>query len=202
LPHSTINTFVIPPKSAKAFKVKKDQTFRIIDVKGGQPGDLVAFNLHDHHESLGQARTRVENQSCSVTAGHSIWTRTIPPEVMLTITKNTKTRHDLLYTPCCRYALQKRFNLDDNGCFENLLAALEPYGLQANDIPDPLNLFFNVNLTPDGKLNIGDHSSPAGDTFEAIAVMDCLMAVSTCPVPIPDRTHSEFIIEILRPPPR
>jgi len=51
--------FMISPRSAKCFIVNKEETIRITDVNGKQPGDFVAFNLEDPSERFPQARTRV-----------------------------------------------------------------------------------------------------------------------------------------------
>lgn len=186
----------IPPTSAAAFTVTGNQTIRITDIQGGQPGDFVAWNADDLSEHFSQSRTRVENRSCTVTAGNSLWTNAIPPRIMFQITRDTAGNHDLLYTPCCRYALQKRFAISRSGCLENLAQALKPWKIAATDIPDPLNLFFNVNVAPDSRLSIGHHSSQAGDCMELRAEIDALVAISTCAVPIEGRPNSGFIVDV------
>lgn len=186
----------IPPMSARAFTVEQGETVRIVDVEGGQPGDLVAFNLHDLSEHFSQSRTRVENHTCSVTTGHRLWTNTLPPKIMFTITEDSAGDHDLLYTPCCRYALETRFKLSRDGCHEHLAKALAPWNISLQEIPDPLNLFFSVNVESDGTLSIGKHRSLPGDYIELRAEMDCLAAISTCSVPLEEKSNSGFTIEI------
>lgn len=186
----------VAPMSAEAFTVAEGQTLRIVDVAGGQPGDFVAFNRHDLAERFSQSRTRVENRTCTVTAGHQLWTNVLPPRVMFTITEDTAEGHDLLYTPCCRYALEARFGVSRDGCHENLARALGPWGLSLPDVPDPLNLFFNVTIAGDGRLTIGKHRSRPGDRVVLRAEMDCLVAVSTCSVPIEGKVSSGYTIEV------
>ena len=189
----------IPPMSARAFFVAKGERLRIIDEKGGQPGDLVAFNAQDLAERFSQSRTRVENRASRITQGHTLWTNAVPPRIMLTILANTSGHHDLLYTPCNRYALEKRFGVSRDGCQEHLADSLAPWGIKLRDIPDPLSLFFNVVTNATGALSIGDHQSKPGDFIEMRAEMDCLVAVSTCSVPIHGRTNSGFAIYIASP---
>ena len=110
--------------------VRAGETVRIVDLEGKQPGDPVAFKTDDFAVKLSQARTRVENQRVAVTQGHALWTNTFPPEVMFTITEDTYGTHDLLYPPCCRYALEKRFGVSRDGCLEHLAKALEPWGVK------------------------------------------------------------------------
>ena len=177
----------IPPASAEAFVVEAGQTVRIVDVAGGQAGDFVALVRDDLRVRFSQSRTRVENASCRLTTGHSLWTNTQPPEVMFTIAADTAGAHSLLYSPCCRYALRKRFGLDGEGCLEHLAAALAPWGLSADDVPDPLSLFFDVALQPDGAMSIAHMTSPPGAMLQLRAEIAALVAVSTCPVPRPGK---------------
>ena len=187
----------VGPASAEAFAVPKGRIVRIADTAGGQPGDFVAFNSHDLSERFSQARTRVEERTCVITAGNRLWTNRLPPRVMFVVAQNNAGPHDLLYTPCCRYALETRFGVSRDGCQENLAKALAPWGLSILDVPDPLNLFFNVIVSPEGKLTIGAHRSEPGTSISLRAEMDCLVAVSACAVPIKGRSNSGFTIEEL-----
>lgn len=195
----TGNELVIPPMSARAFPVSAGQIVRIVDVRGKQPGDFVAFDAGDLSVKLSPARTRVENQRVAVTAGHTLWTNAFPPKVMFTIVRDTHGSHDLLYPPCCRYALEKRFGVQRDGCLENLAAALTPWAVRPHEIPDPLNLFFGVRVDGDGRLGIAEPTSKPGSAIELRAEMDCVVAVATCAVPLPGRDNSEYHITILEP---
>jgi len=186
----------VGPASAEAFTVQQGRTVRIVDTAGGQPGDFVAFNSHDLSERFSQARTRVEERTVVITAGNRLWTNALPPRAMFLVEQNTAGPHDLLYTPCCRHALETRFGVSKDGCQENLAGALAPWGLSILDVPDPLNLFFNVTVSPEGKLAIGAHRSAPGSSISLRAEMDCLVAVSACAVPIEGRANSGFTVEV------
>ena len=187
----------VPPMSAAAFVADAGQTVRITDVQGRQAGDFVALSAADLSMKLSQARTRVENGKVAVTAGDTLWTNTFPPEVMFTIVGDTYGAHDLLYPPCCRYALEKRFGVSHDGCLENLARALEPWAVRPRDIPDPLNLFFHVSVDDAGGMVVDQPTSATGASIELKAEMDCIVAVSTCAVPAADRDNTEYRIEIL-----
>ena len=188
---------IVPPMSAKAFSVSTGQTVRVIDIDGRQPGDFVAFKADDFAVSVSQARSRVENQRVTVTQGHSLWTNRFPPEIIFTIVQDTHGAHDLLYTPCCRYALETRFGVSRDGCLEQLVKALEPWGVKPHEVPDPLNLFFDVAVDGVGGMEIRRPASIPGSSIELKASMDCVVAISTCSVSSPDRENSEYQIEIL-----
>jgi len=182
--------------SAGAFVVKAGQVVRITDIEGGQPGDLVAFKSTDLSVKLSQARTRVENGRIALTAGHQLWTNHFPPEVMLTIIEDTGGPHDLLYPPCCRYALEKRFGVSRNGCLENLVKALRKWHVKPHEVPDPLNLFFCVAVDNKDRMRIGKSASREGSSIVLKAEMDCVVAVSTCAVPLEGRKNSGYRITV------
>lgn len=196
---SVVRHLDIPPLSAHAFPLDKGCSLRITDIKGGQPGDLVAFQRSNLAVRFSQARTRVENRSVTLTAGGALWSNTQPPQVMLRITEDTAGGHDLLYAPCCRYALEKRFGVSRQGCLEHLGQALAPWHVGPLDMPDPLNLFFHVVISPGGELAIGQHLSAPGSHVTLLAETDCLIAVSTCSVPLKGKANSGFTVEILAP---
>jgi uncharacterized protein YcgI (DUF1989 family) len=188
---------IVPPMSAKAFSVSTGQIVRVIDIDGRQPGDFVTFKADDFAVSMSQARSRVENQRVAVTQGHSLWTNTFPPEIIFTIVRDTHGAHDLLYTPCCRYALETRFGVSRDGCLEQLVQALEPWGVKPHEVPDPLNLFFDVAVDGAGGMEIRRPASVPGSSIELKAAMDCVVAISTCSVSSADRENSAYQIEIL-----
>ena len=180
--------------SARAFTVSDGQTVRVVDVEGRQPGDLVAFKADDLGVKLSQARTRVESHKVAVTKGDSLWTNTFPPQVMFTITGDTYGSHDLLYPPCCRYALEKRFGVSCDGCLENLAKALKPWNVKPGEIPDPLNLFFRVSVDDAGNMKVRESASAPGSSIDLKAEMNCIVAVSTCSVPLAAKANSGYRI--------
>lgn len=190
---------VVPPRAARAFVVAAGWTLRIVDVSGRQAGDLVALKADDLSVKLSQARTRVENGKVALSAGDSLWTNTLPPRVMATITRDTFGSHDLLYPPCCRYALEKRFGVSCDGCLEHLAQALAPWGVQAHAVPDPLNLFFAVGVDDAGRMAVREPHSQPGSVIELRMDMDCIVAVSTCAVPQAGREHSAYHVQVLEP---
>ena len=193
---STCQEIIVPPTSGRAFTARRGQTVRITDIGGRQPGNLVAFKSADLGVVLSQSRTRVENGRVAVTRGDSLWTNTFPPEVLLTITGDSFGSHDLLYPPCCRYALEKRFDVAADGCLENLATALSAWEVELHEIPDPLNLFFRVSVDAVGGMAVQAPTSEAGCSIALRAEMDCVVAVSTCAVPFQGTEPSDYLVEI------
>jgi uncharacterized protein YcgI (DUF1989 family) len=194
------SSLTIPPMSARAFTLRAGQCLTIADPAGRQPGDLVAFRADDLAVHFSQARTRVEHRRIALGTGDRLWTNTFPPEVMLTIVRSTHGTHDLLYPPCCRYALAMRFGVDRDGCVEHLAQALAPWGIAPAAVPDPLNLFFTVTVDGAGGMAVQPPSSPPGSELVLQAHMDCLLAIATCSVPFAGREPSGYTLTITDPP--
>lgn len=194
-----VRELTVAPCSGLALVVAAGQVLRIVDPVGGQPGDLVAFRADDLSIRFSQARTRVEHRCVAVTRGHGLWSNQPVPEVLLEIVEDTAGPHDLLYTPCCRYALVKRFGVDREGCLEHLVQALAPWQVAPHEIPDPLNLFFRVAVDGAGAMRVSRPATPPGSAIALRAVVPCLIAIATCAVPFPDRESSGYQLHLLTP---
>ena len=171
--------FIIDPKSARAFFVKKGQRLQIIDVEGKQVGDFIAYNSDNPREKLSQSRTRAFPMRVDLRIGDKLYSDRDNP--MFTLSKDTCGRHDLIWQPCSRWVYQNRFAVDQDGCTELLAKALVDFGFDQIDPVDPFNVFMNTLVHPDGRIEILESASKPGDVVELTAEMNCLCALSTCP---------------------
>jgi uncharacterized protein YcgI (DUF1989 family) len=94
-------------------------------------------------------------------------------------------RHDMLYAACdpARYALLGAVP-SHRSCAGNLAEALRGRGLQMTAVPQPLNIFMDVRVEPDGTLVSAPASSRPGDYIAFRATQDCLVVLSSCPMDI------------------
>jgi len=68
------------------------------------------------------------------------------------------------------------------GCFEIVSEVIAPYGIAPEDIPDPFNIFLNLQYDCDEKKWVTrEPVTRPGDYIEFRADMDCLAAISKCP---------------------
>jgi uncharacterized protein YcgI (DUF1989 family) len=85
-------------------------------------------------------------------------------------------------------------------CQENLQRALVGFGIDQPVAPQPVNLFMNIPIEPDGRLGWQPARSKAGDAVTLRAAIDCVVAVSACPqdlVPINGRGPTPILLEVL-----
>jgi uncharacterized protein YcgI (DUF1989 family) len=175
---------IIPERSGTAFRMARGETLVVVDPRGEQVSDLLAFNADDLDEVISSGRTLDYAETIRLTAGHSLYSNR--SRVMLEIVTDTVGRHDFLLTPCS-YDTFHHFYPDlppHRGCFGNLAAALEPYGVQPDRIPVAFNCFMNVPIDGEtGKLRVLPPISKAGDSITFRAAMDLVIGLTACSAP-------------------
>lgn len=184
----------MPGKSGFAFEVKHGQSFRIVDLEGQQVADMAVFNLHSKGEKLSTSfsRTRYVPKDVGtyiprdkLQEGDVLLSTLCRP--LLTIIKETAEKkgvHDVHNRMCNRYLYEVMLGLGPlDGCHEIISKAVAPYGIKPEDVPDTLDI--NMNYIHDCTKHQWICELPvsrAGDYVEFRAEMDCLVAVSICPM--------------------
>ena len=174
----------IPERSGDAFRLSAGQLLTVIDPRGVQVADLLAYNAEDLAEVISSGRTLDYAETIYLTTGNLLYSNRSRP--MLTIVEDTVGRHDFLLTPCS-YDTFHHFYPDlppHRGCFGNLAAALEPYGVKPDMIPTAFNCFMNVTVDgATGKLDVLPPISKAGDHIVLRAEMDLIIGLTACSAP-------------------
>lgn len=170
---------MVPAAGGLAVRLKQGQRLRILDVEGGQTGDLVAYSA-DGAERLSNGRTFDYGGKIYVSTGDVLWSDRSNP--MLTIVADEVGRHDMLYAACSREMYRLQYDAHDHpNCHDNLGAALRELGIDPCFLPTPLNLFMNVEVDPEGRLAIVAPRTRRGASMTLRAEMDLAVAVSACP---------------------
>ena len=155
----------IEPRTGTAIELSKGQVLTVIDPEGGQVSDLLAVSRADPAEILSNGRTFDYEE-----------------RIMLTILEDTAPAHDFLLTPCSKDTF-RHFYPDKpvhRGCFGNLAEALEPYGIEPDDITTAFNVFMNVPVASDGALSVDPPQSPPGTFTRFRADMDLVIGLTAC----------------------
>lgn len=186
-----IESFRVPIRTGKAWKVPAGHIFRITTPEGPQVGDLNIWNAHDPRERLWASRTR-QLQSAHVSTYDRLWSTLPFMRPLVTITDDSLAGygvdehggrvHDLLGTRCDPYINKlltgKEF---DYHCHSNLTRAVLPYGLTEFDVHDVLNVFQCTGLNNDDQYFMKACPAKKDDYIEFFAEIDLLCAISTCP---------------------
>ena len=177
-------TIEIPERSGTAFRLSRGDRLTVIDPRGVQVADLLAFNADDVDEAISSGRTLDYAETIRLTTGHALYSNR--SNVMLEIVEDDVGVHDFLLTPCS-HATFAHFYPDlptHRGCFGNLAAALAPYGIGEDRIPVAFNCFMNVPVEgATGRLSVLPPVSKAGDRIMFRAAMDLIVGLTACSAP-------------------
>jgi hypothetical protein len=174
----------VPGGEGRGILVPAGQVVRVTDVRGGQVGDLFAFNQADPGEYASAEHTRPAIRKLFPRPGDPVLSNRRRP--ILTMVEDTSPgRHDMLYAACdpARYAALGA-PPGHRSCAVNLLQTLRAHEVVPLAVPQPLNVFMDVRPEPDGTLVSYPASSRAGDFVAFRAELDCLVVLSSCPMDI------------------
>lgn len=171
----------IAPRSGVAFLLRTGQRLRVIDPRGEQVADLIAFNRSDTQEYLSSGRTLDYASRLFLTTDDLLYSNRSRP--MFRIGEDRVRRHDFLLTPCSADTFRLIYGHEHphRGCHGNLAEALAPYGIAPDQIPVTFNVFMNVDVNGEtGELAVRPPRSQAGDYVDFVAQMDLIVGLTAC----------------------
>ncbi|WP_372730198.1 DUF1989 domain-containing protein [Novosphingobium sp.] len=171
----------IAPRTGIAFGLDAGQILRVIDPRGVQVSDLLAFAAEDVREVISAGRTFDYEETIRLTTGNVIWSNRSNP--MLEIIEDTVGCHDFLLTPCSEATFRHFYPTEPvhRGCFGNLAEALAPYGVEPDAIPVAFNIFMNVPVDgKTGRIEVLPPVSKAGDFVRLQAKRDLIIGLTAC----------------------
>lgn len=180
----SVMTERIEPRSGVAFAMEKGQLLTVIDVRGEQVADLVAFAADNHTEAISSGRSIDYASKIFLTTGDVLYSNFSHP--LLTIVEDTVGRHDFLLTPCSADTFRIIYGDREphRGCLGNLAEALELFGISADRIPTAFNVFMNVVVDgATGRIDVRPPLSKAGDHVTFRAEADLIIGLTACSAP-------------------
>jgi uncharacterized protein YcgI (DUF1989 family) len=192
---------LIPAGEGRAIRVAAGQQFRVIDVAGGQVGDLFAFIEGDVAEFMSMEHTRPSTRHMTPMPGDMLLTNRRQP--ILRFDDDTSPGvHDTLYAACDQERYRS-LGADDGhrSCAENLRLCMEQTIGTVVTEPQPFNVFMHVEVRANGDLVTHPASSAAGDAVTFTAQRAVVVALSSCPMDIINinASHiSDLAIEVER----
>lgn len=170
----------VPAGHGRTFEVRAGQYLTIIDTEGQQAADFVAVVLGDTREHLSPVHTRRALNSLFFTVGDHLYANTGEP--LLEVIADSIGVHDANVPACDPTRFSIDFGVDGHrNCLDNLHEGLAEYGVLAVNVPEPFNLFQNGPVTADGRMQVTDPKSQAGDHVVFKVLKDLVCAVSSCP---------------------
>jgi len=172
---------LIPPGEARVVDVFKGELVAVIDVRGQQVSDLMAWVMKDPGEYFSPAHTVSCLGRIQLKQGDKLCSNL--RRDLFEIIRDTVGHHDLV-VPCCDPQRYKRdFGLDDHpSCLQSIISALDSAG-KTLDAHGELtwNIFMNNELLPDGSIVTKEPTHKAGDHILLRALDDLTIAATSCP---------------------
>jgi uncharacterized protein YcgI (DUF1989 family) len=119
------------------------------------------------------AQTRVRNNSIMLELGMSLYSNR--DNALLQVIDDSVKRHDLLHP------LDASAARTGDGAEASLASRLAEFGIEADAIPDPVNLFMKVSILQRGAIEIQESLAEKGDSVMLLAACDGVVGIAALP---------------------
>ncbi len=179
-----VKRLLVPAGEGRGVRVIAGTAFRVVDVEGGQVGDLFAYSADDVSEYASASHTRPHIGRLFPLPGQAVMTNRRRPILEL-VEDHSPGHHDTLYAACDpeRYRLL-RVEGAHRSCAENLRESMAGLGFADVHVAQPLNVFMDVRVDASGELVRRPASSTPGDHLVFQALMQCYVVLSSCPMDV------------------
>jgi uncharacterized protein YcgI (DUF1989 family) len=187
-----LTDFVLGPKKATALELAPGQRLRITDIDGKQVVDLALWNRENLREKLSTSYSRSRffpepgsafKPRMQVREGD--WLMSTACRPMATVTRESpsvKGVHGVHHRMCNRFFYASHGKGMQDGCLEHIAAAISPWGLRLEDVPDSFDVFQNYPYDCErGHFTVLEPITQPGDFWEIRAELNLLVALSNCP---------------------
>lgn len=176
----------IPPGEGRAVTLRVGSRFAVVDLQGGQVGDLFAFASQDTFEFASASHTRSILGRLFPRPGEAIYANLRRP-ILLLEQDTSPGRHDTLYAACD----PRRYEMlgvsgPHRSCSINLEEAMVDYGGLKVPTPQPFNLFMDVALDAEGVTEVRTATSQPGDRLVFRTLGEVVVVLSSCPMDVYD----------------
>ena len=167
--------------SGAAWAVGAGTRLRVVDVEGGQTGDVFAVAADDHEDGLSNGRTFDYGETIRLSTGSVLYSRRSRP--LLRIVEDLAGAHDFLYAPCSQEMYEIGYGVTGPhpNCLATLTGSLAAFGVPPATVTIAFNVFMRVEVGADGALAIQPPEATAGRSITFEAERDLVVAVTSCP---------------------
>ncbi len=180
-----------------AIRVEAGQVLRITCPEGPQISDVCFWNADNPSERLWNDQT-LNQEGLYLTTFSRIWTNmpwyrplmTIIDDTVVTVSDGPpRSRHHTITAAHCNphnwfwtFGQSTTHEFVRYNCWSNLVKAIEPFGLRAEDVHDNLNLFQRIGYDPITFQGFSEPSNAvAGDHVDFYAELPSIVAATICP---------------------
>ncbi len=174
----------IPGGEGKAFVLPAGQAVKLVNTHGTQTVDAWALNRNDTSEYLSVEQTRRMLFNLFPRQGDLLWSNR-RNQLLCLEADSGGGRHDMLLA-CCDPWLYQHYGCPPGhrNCRDNYRGALFAAGFDATLVPNPLNLWMNVPVMDNARLDLCPPESRPGDFVVLRALADVVVVFSACPMDV------------------
>ena len=177
--------FRVDLATALAYEVKAGEYIQVIDVKGRQCSDFLAFNRGKLDRGLERGLDGVTTRTLMGNAYPSPGLQgkfyDVDMDPLVEVVRDTVGRHDTFALACTRKYYEDMGYPGHISCTENFNAEVTPYGIAERKGWEALNFFYNTGFDRDNVLFMDEPWSRPGDYVLLRAMTDLVCASSACP---------------------
>ncbi len=205
MPGKIVSELMVPAEYARAFRVDRGQTMRIIAVDGPQVGDMTVYNAHNYKEAYSADFSYLLNCRMGTGDAHQIqYLYSCQPwlSVMFEVTDDPVGDHWIMMGGRCNRTSYELMGVPYNGrsCQDNVAEAIRDFGMTEEDVADMFLLWMAVEYDERGRHHTVPSPVQKGQHIDMVARMDCLVALSACPASsvsnLNDGLNKPFKVEI------
>jgi len=174
-------TIEVPGYSGTSTLVKAGQYVRITDIEGQQVGDLFAISAEDNYEYLSPSVTRLNNLTIFPRVGECFFSNRDRP-ILTFLADYSAGPHDMLFASCNNAFFEAWGESNHSNCRDNYFKAAAEAGIAHKIKPDPVNLFQNTPVNPDGSISAFVTRTKAGEYVVLRAEMNIILILTACSV--------------------
>lgn len=173
--------YKVPARCGIAVKLEKNQTIQIENRFGTQVCDFWAFNSNNLHEHLSMEHVHTSLGSVLPKIGDRLVSNT--RKKMFTIIEDTSEGfHDTIIASCDHHRYQELGCKDyHDNCVDNLRMALIAIGKKAPAIPSPFNIWMNIPIDQNGRIEWLPPRAKPKDIIKLKSHMESIAVMSSCP---------------------
>src|SRR5919108_2772153 len=197
--------FRIDPASALSYEVREGEYIQVIDVKGRQCSDFLAFHRakleRGVERGLDGVTTRTLMGNAYPSPGLQGKFYDVDMDPLVEVVRDTVGRHDTFALACTPKYYEDMGYPGHISCTENFNAQVTPYGIAERKGWEALNFFYNTGFDANNVLFFDEPWSRPGDYVLLRAMTDLVCASSACPDDIDPANGWEIMKQLVWTPP-
>ena len=177
--------FRVDRASALSYEVREGEYIQVIDVRGRQCSDFLAFHRQKLENGLERGMDGVTTRTLMGAAYPlpGLYSKffDVDMDPLVQAVRDTVGRHDTFGLACTRRYYEDMGYPGHISCTENFNAQVTPYGIAERAGWEAVNFFFNTRVDADNVIVSDEPWSRPGDYVLMRAMTDLVCASSACP---------------------